>query len=166
MSFVKSVLFAIAILAASAAGATAQVIIKVHPNVPEPGSEITDQRDYDELLREVFAPITDELNLSTDQKLKIAGIISITILKAGSLFDQLDDLDEQLASSVFQAATDESRILQLASEEAAVMARIVALKTLAKVRMVQLLTPEQRNLVAQRLGPGRLPDARLGAISQ
>jgi hypothetical protein len=39
MSFVKSVLFAIAILAASAAGATTQVIIKVHPP-----SEGTDQR--------------------------------------------------------------------------------------------------------------------------
>ena len=116
--------------------------------------------------REVFAPIANELNLSTDQKLKIAGIINITILKAGTLYDQLDDLDEQLASSVFQAAADESRILQLANEEAAVMARIVALKTLAKVRMVQLLTPEQRNLVAQRLGPGRLRDAGLGAISQ
>jgi len=166
MSFVKSVLFAIGILAASAAGATAQVIIKVHPNAQEPGSEVTDQRDYDELSREVFAPIANELNLSTDQKLKIAGIISITILKAGTLYDQLDDLDEQLASSVFQAATDESRILQLASEEAEVMARIVALKTLAKVRMVQLLTPEQRNLVVRRLGSGRLPDARLGAISQ
>ena len=165
MNVIRSVLLATAILAANAAGATAQGIIKVHPNAQEP-SEVTDQRDFDELSREVFAPITDELNLSTDQKLKIAGIISITILKAGPLYDQLDDMDEQLASSVFQAAADESRILQLASEEAAVMARIVALKTLAKVRMVQLLTPEQRNLVAQRLGPGRLRDAGLGAISQ
>ena len=165
MNVIRSVLLATAILAANAAGATAQVIIKVHPNAQEP-SEVTDQRDFDELSREVFAPITDELNLSTDQKLKIAGIISITIVKAGPLYDQLDDMDEQLASSVFQAAADESRILQLASEEAAVMARIVALKTLAKVRMVQLLTPEQRNLVAQRLGPGRLRDAGLGAISQ
>jgi Spy/CpxP family protein refolding chaperone len=165
MNVVRSVLFATAILAANAAGATAQAIINVHPNAQEP-SEVTDQRDFDELSREVFAPITDELNLSTDQKLKVAGIISITILKAGPLYDQLDDLDEQLASSVFQAATDESRILQLASEEAAVMARIVALKTLAKLRMVQLLTPEQRNLVSQRLGSGRLRDAGLGAISQ
>ena len=165
MNAVRSVLFVTAILAANAAGATAQGIIKVHPNAQEP-SEVTDQRDFDELSREVFAPITDELNLSTDQKLKVAGIISITILKAGPLYDQLDDIDEQLASSVFQAATDESRILQLASEEAEVMARIVALKTLAKVRMVQLLTPEQRNLVVRRLGSGRLPDARLGAISQ
>ena len=165
MNVVRSVLFATAILAANAAGATAQGVIKVPSNAQEP-SEVTDQRDFDELSREVFAPITDELNLSTDQKLKIAGIISITIVKAGPLYDQLDDMDEQLASSVFQAAADESRILQLASEEAAVMARIVALKTLAKVRMVQLLTPEQRNLVAQRLGPGRLRDAGLGAISQ
>ena len=43
MNFVKSVLFAIAILAASAAGATAQVIIKVHPNAPESGSQITSE---------------------------------------------------------------------------------------------------------------------------
>ena len=165
MNLMKSMLLTIAILAGSAIVSAAQVVIEIQPKAQEQSSAANDQRDYNALLTEVFAPITDELNLTNDQKLKIAAIITGAILKADPLYDQLDNLDDQLGDVTFLATFDETKIRQLAAEEGQLMARIIAMKTLAKVRMVQVLKPEQRTLVAQRLGSQNPPEGRLGAIS-
>ena len=165
MNLMKSMPLTIAIIAGSAIVSAAQVVIEIQPKAQEQSSTANDQRDYNALLTEVFAPITDELNLTNEQKLKIAAIITGTILNADPLYDQLDNLDDQLGDVSFLATFDETKIRQLAAEEGQLMARIIAMKTLAKVRMIQVLTPEQRTLVAQRLGSRNPPDGRLGAIS-
>ncbi len=165
MNPLKSLLLAISIISGSAGASAAQVIIGVQPKAQEQGNGLNVQRDYNALLQEIFAPITDELNLTNEQKLKIAAIVTGTILKADPLYDQLDQLDDQLCDAAFLVTIDETKIRRLADEEGQLMTRIITMKTLAKVRMVQLLTPEQRTLIAQRLGSKSPPEAKLGAIS-
>ncbi len=73
MNPLKSLLLAISIISGSAGASAAQVIIGVQPKAQEQGNGLNVQRDYNALLQEIFAPITDELNLTNEQKLKDRG---------------------------------------------------------------------------------------------
>jgi hypothetical protein len=152
------------IVSVGGVSASAQVIIRVQPNSGEPA--LNSNNDFDSaLVSEVFAPITEQLNLTTQQKLKIAAIVTATMLEADPLMEKLDQLDTQLDEAALAEPFDEARIRELSGRQSELMGQIIAMKTRAKARMYQLLDPEQRAMVTRQFGSQIQKEASLGAIS-
>jgi Spy/CpxP family protein refolding chaperone len=162
MKKLRLVLITMAMVAASAGVSAAQVVIQIQPKA---GPGVVSDADYNQLVDQVFAPITEQLNLTNEQKVKIVEIVNDIIVKTDSLYNQLDDLDDQLFDVALAPQTDDAKIRYLADQQGQVMSRIIAMKTMARARMVQILTPAQRAMVAKLLGSRGQPEARLGAIS-
>ena len=150
MRIIKSLFFAVSIIVSSAAVDAAQVTIRAEPKTQQQTGTQNNERDYSALVREVFAPITDELRLSSEQKLRIVAIVTGAVIRAEPLMDKLDELDDQLNEAALVSPVDETRIRQLSAQEAEVMGEIVAMKARAKAGMYQVLTPQQRALVADQ----------------
>jgi hypothetical protein len=146
MNSIKSLLLALAVIVASAVLSAAQVTIEVTPAGQPSADEIDDA-----LINEVFTPITDQLNLSATQKLRIASIIRNAITVSDPLFDRLDRLDYQLFKAAMANPADEKRIGELTREEAQLLGQTVTLKSRAKVAVYRVLSPDQRALVAAML---------------
>jgi Spy/CpxP family protein refolding chaperone len=165
MRTVKSLFFAMSIVVSSAVVGAAQVIITVQPKVQQQTGRQNDDRDYTALVREVFAPITDELKLTSEQKFRIVAIVTGTVIRAEPLMDKLDQLDDQLNEATLLYPVDEARIRQLSTQEAEVMGQVVEMKARAKVSMYQVLTPQQRMLVADQFRTRPQVEGSLGSIS-
>ena len=165
MRIATSLLFAMSIIVSNAVIDAAQVIIRVQPKEEQQTGKQNDERDYGALVQEVFAPITNELRLTDEQKFRIVAIITGTVFKAEPLMDKLDELDDQLNEAALFSPVDEPRIRQLSAQEAEVMGEIIAMKARAKSSMYQLLTPQQRSLVANQFRTRPAVEGSLGAIS-
>jgi len=164
MRLVKSFFFGVSIIVSSATVCAAQVI-RVQPKAEQQTGGQNDERDYNALVREVFAPITEELRLTGEQKFRIVAIVTGTVIRAEPLMDKLDELDDQLNEAALFHPVDEARIHQLSTEEADVMGQIVAMKARAKASMYQVLTPQQRALVANQFRSKPQVEGSLGSIS-
>lgn len=68
----KSLFLALSIIAASAGLAAAQVTIEVKPGVQKHPANLTAEQDDNEIVRQVFSPITDQLNLTAEQRAVVA----------------------------------------------------------------------------------------------
>lgn len=77
------------------------------------------------------------------------------------LFDQLDELDDQMSIVAFSGALNDTKLKELSLRQAIVMAEINATIARAKVNFYKVLTPEQRTVV---LAQYRSEQSR-GAIS-
>ena len=159
----KSLFLTLSIIAASASFAAAQVIIDVKPGVQQQTAN-TGEQDNNDIVREVFSPITDQLNLTAGQKFRIANIAMTTMLQADPLFQQLDLLDDQLSEAAFSGRLDESQIRQLSEKQAALLGQIISLKARAKMSFYRVLTVEQRAIVADQFRL-RGAEGSLGSIS-
>jgi len=137
------------------------VIIQVRPNVAQDSPQTNTTRDDDEIIRAVFDPITDDLKLTPEQRLQIVTIASATMVQAEDLFEQIDEVDAQLTVAAFSGQLDEIRIKQGSDTQAALLARIIAMKTRAKVNFYKVLTEEQRAMVVAQFRPA----GNLGSIS-
>ena len=84
----KLLFLAVTIIAASAGLTAAQVTIDVKPGVP-PQTNNAAAEQNDDIVNEVFSPITDRLNLTAGQKFRIANIATATMLQADPLFSSL-----------------------------------------------------------------------------
>jgi len=164
MKMLKALFFAGSIILASAVVDAAQVI-KLKSNAESTARDQNDERDYTALVQEVFAPITDELRLTNEQKFRIVAIVTGAVIKAEPMMNKLDALDDQLNQAALYDPVDEGRIRQLSAQEAEVMGQIVAMKAQAKASMYQLLTPQQRALVAEQFRNRPVAEGSLGAIS-
>ena len=158
----KIILLAVFVTVISAKMTGAQVIIELKPEVSEAVQSNDDQGD-DEIIREVFAPITDDLRLSPIQKFRIVSIARATMFKAEPLFEQLDDLEAQLSVAAFTGQLDEAGIKQLAQNQSALLNQIIAMKARAKVRFYEVLTAGQRAIVVDQFR--QRSTERLGSIS-
>jgi Spy/CpxP family protein refolding chaperone len=117
------------------------------------------------VVEEVFAPITNQLNLTNGQKFRVVSIVTGAIFKSDPLMTQLDELDDQIEEVTLAYPVDENRIRQLSGQEAEVMGQIIAIKAHAKANMYQVLTPQQRAMVVDQWR-GKVPaEGRLGSIS-
>lgn len=96
MKAAKLLFLSVSIMAASAMLTAAQVIIHLNPKAAEQPTASNAEQDPDDLVNEVFAPITGSLNLTADQRIRIANIATATMLRAEPLFQQLDELDAEL----------------------------------------------------------------------
>ena len=162
---VKLLFYALSIIASSTVVVSAQVSLQAQPKVQTEAGRQNDEQDYSALVREVFAPITDELRLTTEQKFRIVAIVTGTVIRAEPLMDKLDQLDDQLNSATLLDPIDEAKISQLSAQEAEVMGQIIAMKARAKVSMYQVLSPQQRARVADQFRSKPQVEGSLGAIS-
>ena len=112
MKALKLLFLALTIIAAGAGLTAAQVTIDIKPGAPRQTANLAAEEDND-LINEIFSPVTERLNLSASQKFRIANIATATMLQAGPLFQQLDDLEDQLSEAAFTGQLDESKIKQV-----------------------------------------------------
>jgi Spy/CpxP family protein refolding chaperone len=164
MRVLKSLVLSATVIVAAAVANSAQDLLKPQPNAGQPSGPQSEQ-DYAALVKEVFAPITNQLNLTNEQKFRIVSIVTGTIFQADPLMNQLDDLDDQINEVTLAYPVDENRIRQLSTQQAEVMGQIIAMKARARARMYQLLTPPQKALVSDQLRTKAPAEGRLGAIS-
>lgn len=164
MNAAKSLFLAVSIIAASAMLTTAQVIIELKPKAAEQPATSSAEPDPNDLVNEVFSPITGALNLTPNQKFRIANIATATMLKAEPLFLQLDELDDQLSEAAFTGRLDEITIKQLSERQAALLSQVIAMKARAKMSFNKVLTAEQRAMVAEQFRI-RSVENSLGSIS-
>jgi hypothetical protein len=150
MKAAKSLFLAVSIIAASAMLTAGQVIIELRPKGSQQPAASNAEQDRDDLVNEVFSPITGALNLTANQKARIATIATATMLKAEPLFQQLDELDDQLSAAAFTGQLDELKIKELSDKQAALLSQIIATKARAKASFSMVLTAEQRAVVAEQ----------------
>lgn len=160
----KLLFLTLSIIAASAGLTAAQVTINVKPGAQQQTANLADEQDDNDIVSSVFSPITDKLNLTAGQKFRIANIATATMLQADPLFQQLDELDDQLSVAAFTGRLDESQIRQLAEKQAALLSQIISLKARAKMSFFRVLTTEQRAVVADQFR-ARAAESSLGSIS-
>src|ERR1043166_6565548 len=99
---IKRGLLAVAtIMFLTGAAASAQVIIQVRPNGAPPGQQFEGQMSDDEVIHAGFDPVTDALNLTAAQKFIIVTIACAAMNSSAPLFDQLDELDDQISIAAF-----------------------------------------------------------------
>ena len=165
MRITRSLFFVAFVVVVGVTSAAGQVTIRVQPNADQQAARPDSEQDYNALIREVFAPITDELNLTNEQKFKVVAIVTSTVIKADPLMVKLDQLDTQIDEAAMADSFDEVRIRQLSARQGELMGQIIAMKARAKAGMYRLLTPEQRNLFARELRAGPQAEGNLGAIS-
>ena len=165
MKTMKPLFLALAIVAAGAGVGRAQVKAQAPPNDEQQTNRQNDERDYAALVREVFTPITDELNLTNEQEIRIVGIITAAVLESGPLMDRLDDLDDEIAGASLREPFDEAKIRQLSDQESAVMRQMIVMKARTKAKMFKVLTPEQQAIVAEQFHSRTRSEQTLGSIS-
>src|SRR6266436_5130894 len=119
MKALKLLFLALTIIAANAGLTAAQVTIE-RPGVPRQTANIGAEED-NVLIDEIFSPITARLILSASQKFRIANIATATMIQAEPLFQQLDDLEDQLSEAAFTGRLEESTIKQVAEKQAEVL---------------------------------------------
>jgi Spy/CpxP family protein refolding chaperone len=107
-------------------------------------------KDFSSLVNQVFAPITDKLNLTREQQFQIVAIITESEVRADPLLQSLAVAAEQLSELSFSGVPDGNRLKELCDQEAAILSEIMQLKVRARAEIIQLLTTEQRLMVAQQ----------------
>ena len=163
MKALKLTLLTLTIIAASAGWAAAQVTVDIKPGNPEAEASLAAERDSD-LIDEIFSPITARLNLSASQKDRITNIATATMLQAAPLFQQLDELDDELSAAAFNGRLDEATLREVSQKQANVLSQIISMKARAKVGFYRLLTADQRAIVADQFR-ARITEGSLGSIS-
>ncbi len=159
----KSLFLALSIIAASAGFARAQIKVEVKRGVPQQATNLASEQDND-IVDAVFSPLTDRLNLTASQKFRIGNIATDTMLQAEPLFQQLDEMEDQLSEAAFTGRLDESTIRQVSEKQATVLGQIISMKARAKISFYRVLTTEQRALVAGQFR-SRSAEGNLGSIS-
>jgi Spy/CpxP family protein refolding chaperone len=122
-------------------------------------------RDYTALIREMFAPISDQLNLTKEQQFQMVAIVSGTEANSASLLHNLEVVDQRLAEAAIADVPDEDAINQLSSQEALILSEMIAMKARAKAAIYRVLMPDQRALVTQLVHTKSQVEGNLGAIS-
>jgi len=161
----RSQLLTVALLITFGAGSIlAQPRVESRFQNPQSGAPEV-PRDYGSLIDELFAPITDKLDLTKEQQFQIIAIITETDVKSDPLIRELANADEQLTAVGFGDLLDEVRIRDLLSQEGMIMTKLIEMKFRAKTTIYQLLTPVQRTLVAQQFRVRGQVEGSLGGIS-
>jgi Spy/CpxP family protein refolding chaperone len=164
MKLLFALLFALTLLA----GNTVQAVAQDRPQAQVYGDEQRTPplaaRDYEALVQDVFAPITEELHLTKEQEFQIIAIITGTEVRVDSLVQQLDEVDQRLADASLIDSPDEATINRLSAAEALLLTQMIAMKARAKGSIYQLLTPEQRTLFSHQFRGKSQLEGNLGAI--
>ncbi len=161
MKIRTSFLLATAIIFLIVAGASAQGTNQTAANSVSRGSQSDRDIGDEDLLHSLFDPVTNSLNLTPAQKFTIVTIASASINRTEPLFDQLEELDNQMSIVAFSGGLNETKLKDLSNRQALVMAEINATIARAKANFYKVLTPEQRAMILAQYRS----DQSLGAIS-
>src|SRR4030095_7009387 len=82
-------------------------------------------RSLSSLINEIFAPVTDKLNLTLEQQFQIIAIVAETEVRAGPLLQSLAAADQQLTELSFAAVPDESRLKEISDQEATIFSELI-----------------------------------------
>ena len=124
MNIRRSFLLTAAAVLLTTAGASAQTTIQTTPNSASRGSQSDRDISDDDLIHSLFDPVTKELNLTPAQKFTIVTIAGASMNSTEPLFDQLDELDDQMSIVAFSGALNETRLKELSMRQAMVMAEV------------------------------------------
>jgi hypothetical protein len=122
-------------------------------------------RDLSSLINDVFAPVTDKLNLTQEQQFQIMAIIIETEVRADPLLQSLTAADRQLSELTFADVLDENRLKKICDYEAAILSELMQMKVRSKAAIYRLLTKEQQAIVAQQFYLKNQLEGHLGSIS-
>jgi Spy/CpxP family protein refolding chaperone len=161
MNIRRSFLLAVAVVMLAATGAPAQTTIQATPNSVSRGPQSDRDISEEDLIHSLFDPVTKTLNLTPAQKFTIVTIASASMTSTEPLFDQLDELDDQMSIVAFSGGLNETRLREFSMRQAMVMAEINATIARAKANFYKVLTPEQRAVVLAQYKS----EQSLGALS-
>ena len=99
----------------------------------------------------LFAPITDQLNLTQEQRARIDAIAAGEYARGEAFMLRLNQLTAELDEEQVKETFDEDRVRLLAAQAGQVMAEMTVIKLRVQARVTALLTPAQRALVEQQL---------------
>lgn len=128
----------------------------------EPQSNAADDPRPGELVDSLFSPITDQLNLTPEQRAQIEAIAAPEYARGEALMLRLNRVTAELDEEQSKETFDEDRVRALASQAGQAMAEMTVIKLRVKAKVTALLTPEQRALVEEHL---RLNRERDGGLS-
>lgn len=146
-------IFATAILVGSAVCATAQDRKATQTNAE------ADDGDYISLVKGVFAPYTEQLNLTKEQQFRLVAIISGAEAQMSPLEQQLSELGDELDGAEVSEHFDAAKVRELSVKEAGILADLITIKAGARARLFQVLTPSQKALVMRGGQAGSRADA-------
>jgi hypothetical protein len=164
MKLLLSLLFAVSLLAGNTVRTVAQDRRQAQVYGDEQKTAPLAARDYGALVQDVFAPITDELNLTKEQEFQIIAIITETEVNTDPLAQKLDEVDQRLAEATLIDSPSEATINRLSAQEALLLTRMIAMKARAKASIYQVLTANQRTLVSHQFRGKNQMEENLGAI--
>lgn len=137
---VLSFIFAAAsLMAAGGPAARAQRLSDVRSSQPS------------ELVAALFDPITDQLDLTQEQRTRIESIATEELSRIDALLQRLNKVTAALDEEQLKGDFDEDKVRALAAQGGQVMAEVAVVKLRVKARVVALLTNEQKALVTQQL---------------
>jgi hypothetical protein len=122
-------------------------------------------KDLSSLVNEIFAPVTDKLNLTKEQQFQIIAIITETEIRIDPLLQSLAAIDQQLSKLTFSELLDENNLKEICDQEAAIWSEVIQMRVRAKVAIYRLLTTEQRTIVFEQFRMKNEREGRLGSIS-
>ena len=154
-------LLAAAVVLTTAAAVSAQAIIQIAPNGPPRNSQTEHEITDEDLIHSVFDPVTDALNLTPAQKFRIVMIVSATMNSTEPLFDQLDEMEDQISFAALSGTLSDAKLKEISIRQAGVMAEINVTTAKAKANFYKVLTPQQRAMVLAQYRS----EQNLGAIS-
>ena len=160
MNIRRSFLLAAATVLLTAAGASAQAI-QTTPDSVSRGPQSDRDIGQEDLIHSLFDPVTTALNLTPAQKFTIVTIASASMNNTQPLFDQLDELDDQMSIVAFSGALNETRLREYSMHEAMLMAEINVTIARTKANFYKVLTPEQRAMILAQYKS----EQSLGALS-
>ncbi len=139
MSRILSLVFGVLLLAAGGAQADAQQL------------SLPDDSGPGRLIDALFSPITDQLNLTQEQRAQIEAIAAPEYARGGALLVRLNRVTAELDEEQSKETFDEDRVRELASQAGQAVAEMTVIKLRVQAKVTALLTPAQRALVGQRL---------------
>jgi hypothetical protein len=102
------------------------------------------------LIDDIFAPVTEKLNLTQEQRLQIIAIIIETEVNADPLLQTLGVIDQQLSELPLAEVLDENRMKEICEQQSVLMSEVIQMRLRAKGRMFRLLTTEQRAIMTEQ----------------
>src|SRR5262245_9850482 len=107
-------------------------------------------RDYSTVIGDMFAPVTEKLNLTKEQEFQIVAIVTETEVKSTPLIQALAVADHELSELAFTGQLDDPKITEKSDQEARLLSEMTQMKVRAKLNIFKILTADQRSLVAQQ----------------
>lgn len=107
--------------------------------------------EYSQLVKSLFDPLTDQLNLTPQQLARIEQIASAEYVRGEALMQRLNEVTAALDEEQLKEDFDEDRVRALAAQGGQAMTELAVIKLRVKARVMALLSPAQKALVEQQL---------------